>query len=227
VATRTIPVAGNGTGSLSYLIQGPDVLDIEAVLAVIDTGGAGDTTATLTVTSPAGNDVAAVPQGQAVSGGGAGRATWALRLAEDVGGATPGVDQYEAIRTDPGPLIAPGVFTLLPWVKDFGDDLLANIGTTAPVIVTAGTYAITVLARGGVAALPYQIGAQWRVPRLGASFQAFTTSADANTGLVASVGPIMSVTKPLVAGDIIDIGVAHNSAGNVRIGLVAGVALLA
>ncbi len=99
MAPRTIVVAGNGTNSLSFQFDGPDITDVEAVLAEIDTGGAGDTTATLTASSPAGSDVAVIPQGQAVSGGGQGRATWALRLAEDAGSGGGALETTDGVTT--------------------------------------------------------------------------------------------------------------------------------
>jgi hypothetical protein len=58
-------------------------LDVESVLAAIDTTAAGDTTALLTVADSSGAVIARKAQTSKVTGGGTGSATWALRLADD------------------------------------------------------------------------------------------------------------------------------------------------
>src|SRR4051812_3600093 len=79
--TKVVP--GNGTDTLTFEVPSFYAVDLESVLANVDASGAGDTTATLTVADQTGEQVAAVAQGRAIAGGGQGRATWALRLADE------------------------------------------------------------------------------------------------------------------------------------------------
>jgi hypothetical protein len=84
---RTIVEAGNGTNSVSYVLPPGVVLDLEAVYAEIDATAAGDTTAELTISDQTGVVIARKRQGETITGGAPGSATWALRLADDGGGS--------------------------------------------------------------------------------------------------------------------------------------------
>lgn len=88
---RTIVVNPDSapTNSLSFTLPPGVAIDVESVLAAIDATAAGDTTATLTIADSSGAVIARKAQGQVVTGGVVGSATWALRLTDDGGGAGP------------------------------------------------------------------------------------------------------------------------------------------
>jgi hypothetical protein len=71
------------SNSLSFQLESGVSLDVESVLAAIDTSAAGDTTALLTVADSSGAVIARKAQTEKVTGGVTGSATWALRLADD------------------------------------------------------------------------------------------------------------------------------------------------
>jgi hypothetical protein len=85
---RTVRIPGNGTGTISYELPPGITFDLQTVLAEIDATGAGDTRATVTLLEQAGTAIASVPQSRVIPGGDTGRATWALRLADDGGSGT-------------------------------------------------------------------------------------------------------------------------------------------
>lgn len=84
-ATRQI--GGTGSAALSYQLAPGLAQYVESVLVEVDTSGAGDTTATLSVATPDGIVMARKVQGQTIDGGGSGSATFALRLDDDGGGS--------------------------------------------------------------------------------------------------------------------------------------------
>lgn len=88
---RTIIVNPSGppSNTLTAVLPPGVTISLESVLAAIDASGAGDTTATLTIADSSGAVIARKAQGQAVSGGVVGSATWALRLDDEATG-TPG-----------------------------------------------------------------------------------------------------------------------------------------
>lgn len=77
----------DANGRLSFEVPAYYTVDLESVLANVDTSAAGDTTATLIVSDQAGEFVTVVAQTRTIPGGGQGRATWALRLADEPGDA--------------------------------------------------------------------------------------------------------------------------------------------
>lgn len=83
---RTIEVAGDGTGTLSFALPPGVTIDVESVYAAIDATAAGATTATLTIAEQGGAVIAAKAQTATVDAGVSGSATWALRLGDDGGG---------------------------------------------------------------------------------------------------------------------------------------------
>lgn len=82
----------DANGRLSFEVPAYYTVDLESVLANVDTSAAGDTTATLIVSDQAGEFVTVVAQTRTIPGGGQGRATWALRLADEPSGGAPTIE---------------------------------------------------------------------------------------------------------------------------------------
>lgn len=82
---RTIVVNPSGppSNALSFSLPPGVTISLESVLAAIDATGAGDTTATLEIADSSGAVIARKAQGQVVTGGVVGSATWALRLGDE------------------------------------------------------------------------------------------------------------------------------------------------
>ena len=81
--TRTIVLPGTGSSTASYALAPGVLQNIESVVATVDTSGSGDVTPVLTIAEQTGNVVADKQQQNAIAGGGSGRATWALGLADE------------------------------------------------------------------------------------------------------------------------------------------------
>ena len=83
---QTVVLTGNGTQAVTFNLA-PNVYEkIQSVLVEVDTSASGDVSPTLTVLDQGTTPVADKTQSDVIDGGGSGRATWALRLADEVKG---------------------------------------------------------------------------------------------------------------------------------------------
>lgn len=107
MGARTITVnPTTPSNTLSFQVPAYFNLDVQAVFANIDASGAGDTTGLLEVADSSGAVIARKAQTQVVTGGtNPGSATWALRLADDGGGAPASSGAYVFVQE-----VAPTVF---------------------------------------------------------------------------------------------------------------------
>lgn len=224
---RTIVVPGEGTNSLSFVIPPNVVLDVESVLAGIDaSGAAGDVTATLTVSEQAGVVIATKRQGEKVTAGTQGSATWALRLSDDAAGGGSVAVLEEIIGDGVGVLLAPNVSAALPWKHSFGAALLNLTTPTQPRIVTAGVYAFYVEARAiSLDGAPYTHQGRFLMqpPAL-----AFDTLEQMPSEVIPTQGGGLpfAITRSMPAGGKLQFGVIHTAGGNVRYALRAWIAKL-
>lgn len=131
--TKVVP--GNGTDTVTFEVPAWYAVDMESVLARVDASGAGDTTATLTVSDEQGEQVATVPQGRVIAGGATGRATWALRLAAEQAPATGGSGIQFDIDNQGGFL---RVFTDSDDGETNGIWLDTSLAPTARLLLTSG-----------------------------------------------------------------------------------------
>lgn len=227
-APRTIVVPGNGTNSLSFVIEPGVTLDVESVLAGVDaTGAGGPVTATLSVSEQAGVVIANKRQGETVDAGVTGSATWALRLADDAAsGSGPTSTAYEAFRAVAFTVVAAGAVGTLPFVHEFGAFLGAYVGNRFR-FTAAGTYAISLYIQSGPMPAAYLIHASWRIT-FGATAQAFVTTATAATPMpLTGGGPLFAITRPFAAGDEIDCRVSTTSPIGAQMILLGGICKLA
>lgn len=224
---RTVVVAGVGTNQLAFTLPPGVAIDVESVYAAIDASGAsGGVTATLTVSEQTGVVIAAKRQGETVDAGGLGSATWALRLADESSAATA-AGGFEAIGDHTGVSVPRLTPTLLPFVHDFGGSLLNLFTPTVPTVRVAGTYAITVYVFVQAAAAAFTATIRLRMARSHPTFQSWVTSAAIPVGQISSAGPIIAVTRPLNAGDELDVLIEHDAATNRQMGLLGAVTQIA
>lgn len=137
---RTIVVPGDGTGALTFTIPPGITLAVESVLAQVDaTGAGGPVTATLSVLEQSGVVIANKRQGETVTKGVQGSATWALRLDEARAAAAAATHRY---AWGVGGTSVLGHNTLYPFaaVASQGITYVANKWR----IDTAGKYQVTV-----------------------------------------------------------------------------------
>jgi hypothetical protein len=80
---QTKIIGGDGTQALAFTLDPGLFQYVQSVLVEVDTSGSGDVQPTLSVQTVNGVPIADKQQGLAIDGGGAGRATWALRLTDE------------------------------------------------------------------------------------------------------------------------------------------------
>lgn len=94
-------IGGTGQSTASYELP-PGVFQyIQAVLVEVDTSGSGDVQPTLSITTQDGYPIADQQQSDVIDGGGSGRATWALRLADNARALLTGFLHW-GVNTDAG-----------------------------------------------------------------------------------------------------------------------------
>ncbi len=145
--TRTIVVSGNGTDTLSYQLAPGLAQYVQSVLVNVDATAAADVQPTLKVKEQTGVVIAAKRQGEAITGGTAGSATWALRL-DDEGLAHKfgkgAQDTYADLVGNPVPTNAN---TLMEWKHVAGPGQLDLSNPFQPAFKQAGIYAAEVIFR--------------------------------------------------------------------------------
>jgi hypothetical protein len=145
---------GNGSATLSWQVPGAG-LDVETVYASIDATAAGsDVTAELTITDPSGVVIARKTQGQAVSAGGTGSATWALRLDDESTSVTPSGSTLTQLLTFATPSCPSANSRTAQFTVSSGSSLFDVSGgnTNAPKCLVSGVFIVTVNAFGSVGA---------------------------------------------------------------------------
>ena len=148
-APHTAIVPGQGASAVTYTLPAGIYQYIESVVATVDTSGSGDVTAVLTVEDDSGTVIADKEQARAITAGGSGRATWALRLTDESGGGAPNGGKSKAQYVGNNVSIAPNFNADLTWDTLLVGDALLDISTpTAPTVIHAGIYAVTVWAMG-------------------------------------------------------------------------------
>ena len=220
---RSVAVSGNGTGTLSFAVPAGVIFQLEGVYADVDaTAAAGDVTATLTISEQSGVVIQKKPQASKITAGGAGSASWGLRLADDTGaGASPAALPYEAFADSVGTAVAAVGITTLPFVHAFGD-VLGGFFAGRYTITAAGTYALALWVDWQVLLAAYTVKVGVRVT-FGATAQAAVLTAPIPPALpLSGGGPAFAVTRPFLAGDQLDVRVAQNSGGPVNAFLYGG-----
>lgn len=221
---RTIAVPGNGTQTISFVWPSGVSLDPQAVFAVVDaTGAGGPVTATLTIAEQSGVVIAAKRQGETIDAGAPGSATWALRLADEIAAGGSATTSSEAFRDAAGVLVAPNSTTVLPWVHDFGANVL-NLGApNLPNVQADAAYLFTVWANPlSVVGAAYTCNINLRLALNGVpNFYTSTTTLEALTVLAS--GLPVPAARAMSNGNTLDVRIRHNAIANVRFGLYGSV----
>lgn len=147
-APRTIDAGIPGPqASQSYTFPPGVTLDLEAVYVELDTSGAGGpVTAELVISEQSGVVIARKRQGQTVDAGGAGSATWALRLDDDGEGSGPPTGTlFEAVNSDTVtlPPNAGGPATQVPWTVVTDGGVWDYTDPTNPAVKHDGLLVVT------------------------------------------------------------------------------------
>jgi hypothetical protein len=136
---QTRVLGGNLTRTQSFELA-PGILQyVQSVLIEVDTTASPDTTPLLTVKTQDGVPVADKAQGRAMTGGATGRATWALRLDDEVEpGVTSVVSADPELWTFPttGPAVSIGRFTIGAQITRDAAAPALNVATGALVVTT-------------------------------------------------------------------------------------------
>jgi hypothetical protein len=132
---QTRVIGGNLTRTQSFELA-PGILQyVQSVLIEVDTTASADTTPQLTVKTQDGVPVADKAQGKAMTGGASGRATWALRLDDEIDVShSHEIGFYTGIPLGGNPIAAGASSKLLNWT--FGG---AGAGTNILDTTVKGT----------------------------------------------------------------------------------------
>lgn len=218
---------GIAESTLTYQLPLAGRFDIDSAVATIDNTGGGDIQPMLYLTNASGEVIAKKRQSSTIPAGDTGTATWALRLADDGGGAASPIGPGKTgFYLNAGHSVAPGGDTLA-WTFNGGDALLDLSAPTLPTFLTDGVYGLTgtcELSAGGVP-----------IAGKGSLVELDVLATGGGPGLVAfadwtvwGVGGVNPVRQPLAlgaifakAGDTLRLQVTNGQAVNMTYDFVA------
>lgn len=147
---QTKIIGGNGTDSLAFTLDPGLFQYVQSVLVEVDNTAGPDVRPTLSVQTVNADPIADKRQGEAIPAGDTGRATWALRLADETASSGGEVAQPSCFLITPGSqLIANGTLTTIdfddfavPPMFDQGDMHDNIVNPSRITIPLAGKYVI-------------------------------------------------------------------------------------
>lgn len=227
---RTIQVAVAGNSPVESFVLPPNLAPfVDAVFVEIDNTAGADATPILSYAGPGNRTVAQKGQTAVVPAGDTGSATWALRLADDGGGAAAQTG-FEVLSNSPGETVNAASSKVLAWTHISDDVLLDLTVPTSPTVIADGVYTFTV--DMGVQANPGPFVAGRVFSAILAILPPFLVRGVAQQFPWSTLGPTnnecsVSITVPCAAGTLVQFTATNTQANAGAFTFVAYVQRLA